>query len=299
VRNVLEVKSFLNDLSFDNSIFLSIMPKVPKAKRHRITLKEKRAVVDRYIIFCTTAQPVDENAIILYDPDDELEDERTEKSIKMFLLTENKLWPPNEKLDMSNVFKWIKAYDRGEYFEWGSINDIDKPNCRSKEIIEHINGLLSAKHPTAAYWNRLVKSPSSPDQYGIVANTRIPAGTLLSFFEGEYFETSEPVKGANKFKIGENKYIDAAVEFESCYARYYNWSTNLSEQNVCVERLSGWLSPNRAICFIANVEIAEGKELILAHDQGKLKKSNNKRYKTAHSNFAGSAATLAAAYPEA
>jgi hypothetical protein len=59
------------------------------------------------------------------------------------------------------------------------------------------------------------------------------------------------------------------------------------------------LSPNRAICFIANVEIAEGKELILAHDQGKLKKSINKRYKTAHSNFAGSAGTLAAAYPEA
>jgi len=121
-RKVFEVNSFLNDLPFED---LSIMPKVPKAKRHRITtLKEKRAVVDRYVIFCTTAQPVDENAILLYDPDDELEDERSEKSIKMFLLTENKLWPPNEQLDMSNVFKWIKAYDRGEYFEWGSINDI-------------------------------------------------------------------------------------------------------------------------------------------------------------------------------
>ncbi len=68
------------------------MPKVPKAKRHRFTLKEKRAVVDRFVIFCTTAQPVDENAILLYNPDDELEDERLKKLIKMFLLTENKLW---------------------------------------------------------------------------------------------------------------------------------------------------------------------------------------------------------------
>jgi hypothetical protein len=288
--------SYFNDLFCDTSVN---MPKYPKAKRHRITLREKRKVVDRYITFCTTTQPVEENAIMLYDPDDDLEDERSEKSIKMFLLTENKLWAQDNQLDMSNVFKWIKASDRGEYMEWGGINDIDKPNCRSKEIIEHINMLLSARHPTAAHWNKLVKSPSSPDQYGIIANTDIPAGTLLGFCEGTVFETADKVKGPNKFKICENKYIDAAVAFDSCYARYYNWSTNTSEQNVCVERLSGSVSPNRSICFIANVDIPEGKELILAHDQGQLKRTNNKRYKTLHSNFADRAAVLAAAYPEA
>jgi hypothetical protein len=197
------------------------MPKAPKTKRNRISLKEKRAVVDRYIIFCTTIQPVNENAILLFDPDDELEDERSEKSIRMFLLTENKLWFQNDQLDMSNVFKWIKAYDRGEYLEWGDINDINKLNCRSKDIIDHINKLLIAKYPTEAHWNKLVKSPSSPDQYGIVANTNIPAGTLLGFYEGTYFETTDKVKGSNKFKIGANMYIDASNEFESCYARYY------------------------------------------------------------------------------
>jgi hypothetical protein len=281
------------------------MPKIPKAKRHRITLKEKRAVVDRYIMFCTTTssaqqQSVNESANLLYDPDDELEDERSKKSIKMFLQnTENKLCPPNEQqLDMSNVFKWIKAYDRGEYFEWGIINDTDKLNCRSKEIIEQINKLLSAKHPTAAHWNRLVKSPSSPDRYGIVANNPIPTGTILGFFEGAYVETTEFVKGANMFKIGKNTYIDASVEFESCYARYYNWSTKPNEQNVCAVRLSGWLSPNRSVCFVANNEISKGKELILAHDQAQLKRSNNMRYKTAKPNFSDHALVMAANYPE-
>jgi hypothetical protein len=223
--NSLVFSSCLNDLNFVN---ISVMPKVPKAKRHRVTLKEKRAVVERYITFCTTAQPLDENAVMLFDPDDELEDERSEKSIKMFLLTENKLWPQNDQLDMSNVFKWIKAFDRGEYLEWGDLNDLNKPNCRSKEIIDHINTLLSAAHPTAAHWNKLVKSPSSPDQYGIVARTLIPEGTLLGFYEGTPFETTDRVKGPNKYKIGENVYIDSSVEFHSCYARYYNWSTNPS-----------------------------------------------------------------------
>jgi hypothetical protein len=273
------------------------MPKVPKAKRHRITLREKKEVVERYITFCTTAQPVDENAIVLFDPDDELEDERSEKSIKMFLLTENKLWSQNDQLDMSNVFKWIKAYDRGEYMEWGDINDVEKPNCRSKEIIEHINKLLSASHPTAAEWNKLVKSPSSPDQYGIVAKTHIPEGTLVDFYQGTYFETDEKVKGLNKFRIDGNRYIDASAEFDSCYARYYNWSTDPSAQNVCVYRLTGSKDPNRTVCFISNVDIPEGKELIVAHDQGKMKRTNNKRYKTVHSNFADRAAALAADYP--
>jgi hypothetical protein len=270
------------------------MPKPPKTKRIRITLKEKRAVVHRYITFCASARPVDAKAIQLYDPDDELEDERSENSVKMFLLTENKLWLQNDQLDMSNVFKWIKAYERGEYLEWGDINDINKLNCRSKEIIEHLNKLLSAKHPVEAHWIKLVKSPSSPDQYGIIANTRIPAGTLLGFYEGAYFETTDEVRGSNKFKICANMFIDA-FEFDSCYARYYNWSTNPSAQNVCVERLFGWVNSNRAICFISNVDIPEGNELILGHDQAQLKRrANNKRYKTAHSNFAGRAAAIVA-----
>jgi hypothetical protein len=234
---------------------------------------------------------------MLFDPDDELEDERSEKSIKMFLLTENKLWPQNDQLDMSNVFKWIKAFDRGEYLEWGDMNDLNKPNCRSKEIIDHINTLLSAAHPTAAQWNKLVKSPSSPDQYGIVARTRIPAGTVLGFYEGTPFETTEIVKGPNKYKIGENKYIDASIDFHSCYARYYNWSTNPSLQNVCVYRIPDAIDENRTVCFISNIDIPEGKELIVAHDQGQLKRSNNKRYKTTHSNFTDRAAVLAAEYP--
>ncbi len=240
---------------------------------------------------------MDENAVVLYDPDDELEDERSEKSIKMFLLTENKLWSQNDQLDMSNVFKWIKAYDRGEYMEWGNINDIDKPNCRSKEIIEHINKLLDARHPTAAHWNKLVKSPSSPDQYGIVAKITIPEGTLLGFYEGTCFETMDIVKGPNKFKIDGNEYIDAGIEFDSCYARYYNWSTNPKDQNVSVVRLPCLVAKNRSICFISNVEIPEGKELIVAHNQGLLKRINNKRYKTAYSHFADRAEALAADYP--
>jgi hypothetical protein len=232
------------------------MPKPPISRRLRVSLVDKKAVVDRYILFCSTAHPVDENVALLIDPNDEMEDERTEKSIKLFLTYENKLWPPHEQLDLSNVFEWIKAYDRGEYLEWGGLNDITKPNCRSKLIIDHINELLRERHPTAAHWNRLVKSPSSPDQYGIVANCFIPEGTLLGFYEGTYFESMDPVKGTNIYKIG----VTSILMQQSSFSR--------------VLRVTIIGRPTQVIKTCVWKDCQTGKE------------NSYKRYKTVHSKFA-------------
>jgi hypothetical protein len=144
---------------------------------------------------------------------------------------------------------------------------------------------LKNKHQSTAVWNQLVKSPSSPDKYGVIAREDIPAGTFLGYYQGEYFTSDDNVKGLNIFKISGNNYLNASKDYSSCYARYYNWSTSALNQNVAVHRLSTWTNPNNVICFIANVEIKRGVEFIIGHDQGYLKTSNNKRYKTCKSNF--------------
>jgi hypothetical protein len=262
------------------------MPIAPVIKRHRLTLRDKKAVIERYNYFLSTVVIDEDGPPLLFNPYDGMTEERYEKSIKMFLNIENKLWPDGYKLDMSNVFKWVKASQRGEYLEWGGFNDLDKPNCRSKALINHIDNLLRQKHKTSAVWNQLVKSPSSPDKYGVIAREDIPSGTFLGYYQGEYFTSDDPVKGLNIFKISGNHYINASKEHTSCYARHYNWSTLEKKQNVTVQRLSSRTAdPNKTICFIANVEIKQGVELIIGHDQGYLKTSNNKRYKTCKSNY--------------
>ena len=272
------------------------MLKLAPVKRRRLILKEKKAVIDKYITFLGTIQDIDEDT--LYDPNDVAED-RCEKSIRMFIKCQNKkLTAEEESLEMSNIFKWVKAFERGEFQSWGGINDLTRPNSKSKQIIAHLNTLLQTKHPYEAQWHRLVKSPSSPDQYGMIARKQIPAGTLLGFFKGEVMdlEDEEKMKGSHKYLITDNTYIEGA-DFDSCYARYYNCSTQVENQNVCVERLPNWTNPQRAVCFVANNEIAAGTELIIAYDQG-FTRNNNKRYKTVHSQFATRVIEMAAAFPE-
>ncbi len=274
------------------------MPAPPVTKRNRLTLRDRKAVVDRYLYFLTSPEFYVDPTVPrhYYDPYDGKENERYEKSIKMFLKIENLNWAEGHKLDMSNVFKWVKASDRGEYLEWGGRNDIDRPNCRSKIIIDHIDNLLSNAHHKSANWNELVKSPSSPDKYGVVARRDVPAGTFLGFYKGEHFITNDTVKGPDKYKIDGTNYVDASGEFTSCYARFYNWSTSENRQNVSVERLTEWTDPNKAICFIANRAIKRGAEFVIAHGQDMLGTSPYKRYKTAPSNFAHLAAAKAKAF---
>jgi hypothetical protein len=239
---------------------------------------------------------VDPNAPRHYNPYDGKEDERYEKSIKMFLKTENLCWAEGHKLDMSNVFKWVKAYNRGEYLEWDGRNDLDRPNCRSKIIIEHIDTLLSDAHRKSANWNELVKSPSSPDKYGVVARRDVPAGTFLGFYQGEHFTSDDIVKGPDTYKIDATNYIDASGDFTSCYARFYNWSTTENRQNVTVERLVEWTDPNKTICFVANKAIKRGTEFVIAHGQDLLGTNPYKRYKTAPSQFKELVAAKAKAF---
>jgi hypothetical protein len=155
---------------------------------------------------------------------------------------------------------------------------------------------LSLAHQNSANWNELVKSPSSPDKYGVVARRDVPAGTFLGFYQGEHFTSVDKIRGPDTYKINETNYIDASGEFTSCYARYYNWSTAENKQNVAVERLAEWTDPNRAVCFIANKAIKRGVEFVIAHGQNMLGTSPYKRYKTASSQFAHLAASKAEAF---
>jgi hypothetical protein len=109
-------------------------------------------------------------------------------------------------------------------------------------------------------------------------------------------EDEEKMKGSHKYLITDNTYIEGA-DFDSCYARYYNCSTQVENQNVCVEKLPNWTNPQRAVCFVASNEIAAGTELVIAYDQG-FTRNNNKRYKTVHSQFATRVIEMAAAFPE-
>jgi hypothetical protein len=268
------------------------MPKQPITKRQRFTLRDKKNIIEKYIYFLQNIVVDLDDPELLWNPHDGMTEERHEKSITMFLRIENKSRPKGHELhiEMSNVFKWYKALQRGEFLEWGEINDLDQKNCRSQLIIKHIDCLLLNKHKNAGFWNQLVKSPSSSDKYGVIAREDIPAGTFLGYFQGEHFISQVNVKGLNIFKICENNYINASKEFSSCYGRYYNWSTTeANNHNVSVGRVSDWTDANESIYFTARVEIKKGVELIVSHKAGCRKANNNdsnkQTYKTIYSNF--------------
>ena len=59
------------------------------------------------------------------------------------------------------VFRWLlRAYLRGDYFDWGGVNDLNKSNCRSKLILQIINRGLKEKHENCSCWNAIVRSLS-------------------------------------------------------------------------------------------------------------------------------------------
>eukprot|EP01034_Spumella_vulgaris_P027676 gene27676-34434_t len=187
-------------------------------------------------------------------------------------------------IDEKSLYKWIKAAQRFEFLEWDGDNDLCKQNCKSKLILEKIEAGLKANNPETLKWNKFVKtSPSSSDQYGIVARQDIALGTNLGFFKGKLvlerkdldidcaFHKSYQLADPNSEQDGpsnpEAGFIDGSA-FDSCFARHYATSPLPEAQNVLVERLTDWTDHNQAIVFIANRNIKEGQELLIAPDQG-------------------------------
>jgi hypothetical protein len=272
-----------------------------KTKRPSTTLSTKLQVIHRYKRFLDFVAHKPSKHIGIFDYDDE--NIRSDKSVKQFLMEENKNhWPNNNQLSLANMFKWIRAYNRGEYFGWYGLNNLNNFNAKSKDILRFLNEQMLVKFPSLSFYHKIVKSPSSPDRYGIIARTNIIAGTFLGFFIGVQRTSCRdgPPHGPHMFATTENNnsvYIDCEKNFTACYARYYNTSTSIEDQNVSIVRLLNFTESNTAVCFISNENISVGHELIIAHDQGYVRGLNaKKRYKSAASMYAEKAAELAHTY---
>jgi hypothetical protein len=254
-----------------------------KKKRVQTSLEDKSEVVDRYHFFVQTVLNNPKKELGIFDYDDACS--RSETSIRAFLEEENLCWSPDEQLDMANVFKWIKAARRGDFLEWNGINDFSKPNAKSQQILRNINNKLIRKFEWLCFYLKVVKSPSSPDLYGTIARSFIPAGMFLGFFHGEIKTSDEygPPNGPNMFTVVETSnsiYIDCSHDFLACYARYFNCSTKSDAPNVSVIRLKNARDYDHCVCFIANSDIEVGHELIIGSEQNYLRNRDQKRYKT-------------------
>jgi hypothetical protein len=272
-----------------------------KSKRPSTTLLTKLHVIHRYKRFLDFVAHKPSKHIGIFDYDDE--NIRSDKSVKQFLMEENKNhWPNNNQLSMANMFQWVRAYNRGEYFGWYGLNDLNRFNAKSKDILRFLNEQMILKFPSLSFYHKIAKSPSSPDRHGIIARTNITAGTFLGFFVGVHRTSSRdgPPHGPHMFTTVENNnsvYIDCESNFTACYARYYNTSTSIEAQNVSIVRLLDFTESNAAVCFISNENILVGHELIIAHDQGYMRGVNaKKRYKRAASMYEEKAAELAHTY---
>jgi hypothetical protein len=195
---------------------------------------------------------------------------------------------------MTSVYRWLKADGRGEFNEWNGQNNLNNVKCKSKKIVKIIGKSLKRKFPDSAVWNKVAKSKSSPEQYGVFAKKLIPSGTMLGFYKGDYVVSVSPLSGLHKYKLNDYSHIDGS-DFMSCFARYYVSSSKEEKQNVSVERLSEWTDPNRAVCFIASREISAGSELVIAAGQD-YPQNKYKRSKVPMSNFKSEAAAVAAAF---
>jgi hypothetical protein len=271
--------------------------------RTRVVLSFKKYIIDLYFEFLNKPASLEDANIIpqdlprnsdLTDRDCSSDDENVKKdskqvrSIKSFLVDYNSTQDPVYQLHHGCVFKWLKAYYRGEFEEWGGLNDLSKANAKSQKIMEHIYQSLQVSFPDTAVWNKIIrKSRYSPDKYGVVAKKDVPRGTVIGFFDGDYIVSETPVTmcGFHKYELDQFTYIDGS-SFTSCFARYYATSGSTRFQNVSVHRLEYFASHARRVCFMSLRDIAKGEEFVIAHNQDffRSKHKNSKEFVCALNN---------------
>jgi hypothetical protein len=128
---------------------------------------------------------------VTYDDQDSSDNDENEKdswkkqhvrTIKAFLIDYNCVQNPGHQLHHDCLFKWLKAYKRGEFEDWGGLNDLSKSNAKAQKIMCHIYRSIKERDPDTAYWNKIVrKSQISPeDKYGVIAMRFVPRGTVLA-----------------------------------------------------------------------------------------------------------------------
>jgi hypothetical protein len=232
------------------SVDLSCTPNKTKRKRNerkRLTLLEKKDIVQKF-----------------YNYLDETDKVTTDAHIKEFVKIFNK--DSDQRIGLSSISKWIRAEKQGEFLSWGGANCLDRKVCFVQNVIEKIDEHLKDRDVYHGEYNEVAKSPSIPEEYGVITRKFTPAGTFLGFYKGECIDSKEAELRHDFdyiFCIGEGKFIDA-IKLLSCFARYYNCAVNRSDQNVCVERLL-WTNPQKAICFITTKDVKKGEEFLISY----------------------------------
>ena len=145
----------------------SIEPEELNRKRLRLRLCDKKRIVDQY-------QDYVKDKLI----------GKNELSMKAFIEYYNDE-NHSTKICFSSLSKWVKSEKRGEYLSWDRINNLEAYISNSNKILLAIDFTLARRDVFHAAYNRVAKSPSLPDQYGVVARKFTPAGTFLGFYKGE------------------------------------------------------------------------------------------------------------------
>jgi hypothetical protein len=228
--------------------------KKSNVSRARPTLSMKNDIVQDYYKFAVA------NSLVSVSTN--------EFSIRSYVLNYNDN-PLNNKrvLHVSNLSKWIRAERRGEYMAWSGINKLDSRTCKIVKIVRHLDLTLKTRDTCHAVYNKVVKSPTVPGEYGVVARRFTPAGTFLGFYKGEVISGLVASRRTESqeymFALNKNRFIDAKA-FDSCFARYYNCAMKAEDQNVSVERLDS-KNPQMIICFMANRDVAKGEEFLISY----------------------------------
>ncbi len=107
---------------------------------------------------------------------------------------------------------------------------------------------------------------SVDENYGAIAKRDIPAGTVLCFVEGVYFNRPSfqcaKHTRVNMIQVTDSSCVDMS-DFYSCYARYYNRASKTTVANTYMIYVEQWADPNKAICCVSNADICRGAEIIV------------------------------------
>jgi hypothetical protein len=122
--------------------------------RKRLTLFEKKQVVERYYAYLDTI-----NA--------ELPAHLTMRSL-LRLTTRSKTL---KKLKFQTSENGFVQRKKGNFYLGVIATNLNKKVCYVHKIIERIDYLLKKRDPYHAIYNKIVKSPTVPDEYGIVARS--------------------------------------------------------------------------------------------------------------------------------
>jgi hypothetical protein len=242
-------------------------------ERLRLTLIEKRTVVEEYRKFCANQ--------CLTQQSNNVKENRSKTTIMSFITYYNKDKAAKDYHDEKNIFKWIKADERFEFTDWEGENKLTNRNCTSqKAIVEKINRSLSVSDPDTARWIRIERSKVCKEQYGAIALREIPVDTKLGYFRGKLvveqtLNLSESNTNYNPHRCnitGTTFYVDATA-FNSCFGRYFVASHKQDIQNVSVEKSPAEQDHNQSIRFSTKRKINKDEELVIAP----LEKSYTKR----------------------